>query len=205
MVLTALLLLRSTTVDLVPTDDVWVYPHASDPSTDPYLRCWGVDGLALPTDPADLGDFSFSLLKFDVRKVQGKIASAELILTHNADPAYSAEQAKSGPLEARPVGSAFNEKAWTEEMGAKCMPGKELYGSVVPADWPAGKPFTLTIDLTKGKADFKAAIAKAISGDGTIAIALTSKISAENRGVYKVFSKDAEDKAKRPILRLKLD
>lgn len=206
MVLAALVLLRSTTVDFTPTDDVWVYPHASDPSSDPFLRAWGVDGLALPTDPADLGDFSFSLLRFDVKKLgAGKVVGAELVLTHNQDPAYTAEQAKAGPLEARPAGTGYSEKSWSNEMAAKLMPGKELYGSTAPADWPSGKPFPIIIDLTKGKADFKASIAKAIASDGTIGIALTSKISAENRGVYKVFSKDADDKAKRPILRIRLE
>lgn len=40
------------TVDLIPTEDVWVYPHAGDPSTDSYLRAWGAGGkqwLAMAT------------------------------------------------------------------------------------------------------------------------------------------------------------
>ncbi len=49
------------TIELTPTDDIWVYPHASDPEKDGYLRCWGVDGQAVAPDPAQNEEFLLQL------------------------------------------------------------------------------------------------------------------------------------------------
>ena len=62
--------LRPDAQTLVPTDDVWVYPHAGDPAHDSFLRVWGADGKAAPKDAGELEQFSFGLLQFDASKLQ---------------------------------------------------------------------------------------------------------------------------------------
>src|SRR3954469_4487441 len=94
--------LAATTLSLNPTDDVWVYPHASD-QKDVYLRVWGAEGRDSPKKVAEVQDFSPSYLRFDVSKVPaGKVTSAQLILTHVANPGYAQDYAKDNPLRARP-------------------------------------------------------------------------------------------------------
>src|SRR5256885_1361944 len=103
------------TFDLTPTDDVWVYPHASDPQKDPFLRAWGSAGKAVAATPAEGSDFSYSYLKWDtaaISKAPGKVTEAKLIVTLIADPTYGEDEAKASPLEVRPLKGDFSEKTW---------------------------------------------------------------------------------------------
>lgn len=195
-----------TTIDLTPTDDVWVYPHASDAAKDPFLRIWGADDLAVPSSPDDLEGYSFGYLRFDLSSTpkDAKLTAATLTLTHVADPAYTTTLVKNHPLEVRPVGS-FEEKTWAYENVTKVMPNTQkssVYGSTFPEPIPAnGKPFTLEVNLLKGPGDLK----KALGGSPTLCLALVSSISPEDGGrsaVYKVYSKDADEASYRPKLTL---
>src|SRR5688572_27918373 len=102
------------TIELFPTDDVWVYPHASDPTQDEFLRIWGVEGKSVAGKPDDLGTFSYSFLKWSIKDFpnDAKLVSANLVLTQVANPAYTTDDAKQAPIEVRPVPSNFKEKGW---------------------------------------------------------------------------------------------
>lgn len=197
------------TVELIPTDDLWVYPHASDPQSDDYLRCWGAGGHSVGPE-AQEGEISYSYLRFDVSGLpSGKLTAVKLVLTHVANPGFTLDLAKASPLEVRPVSAAFSEKNWVFENVSSVAPKGDkdsLYGWVAPNSLPEdGKEFTLEIDLLKGPGGFAAALAAAAkTQEMALALALTSTIdpsSSGMRSVYKVFSKDGP-KEKRPVLRL---
>src|SRR5687768_10306177 len=98
----SMLVAGPATVELTPTDDVWVYPHASD-QKDAYLRVWAAGGPDLAADAGELEQVSYAYLRFDVSKVPaGKITEAKLTVTHVASPTFTIELAKKSPLLARP-------------------------------------------------------------------------------------------------------
>jgi len=195
-------------LSLTPTADVWVYPHASDPERDSYLRVWGAGGDAVSADPGDAGDFSYSYLKWDVSPVPAgaKLKAATLVLTHTASPTFTLDQARLAPLEARTVSADFEEKGWTYEKSVKIAPDKgndAIFGAASPDSLGDAKDFTITIDLMKGPNDFRAYFAKAIEAK-QLALALTSRIdpSEGQRSFYKVYSKDTQTASQRPSLNL---
>ncbi len=194
---------QAQTVELTPTDDVWAYPHASD-MRDPFLRVWGAGGLSVAANATEASVFSYAFLRFDAKDLPaGKLTEAKLTLWHVADPAFTAEASKASPLEARPVSSKFAEKTWNYDEGISRGPaaGKDAtFGSAALSGWAAGAPFKFEIDLLSGKGGFDAYLQGA-RPEGAFGIALTSSMDAENRAVYKVYSKDAEPKY-RPVLRL---
>ena len=208
----AALAFLATTVTLTPTDDVWVYPHASDQAGDIYLRVWGAEGREVPTKVAEIQDFGFSYLKWDVSKVpSGTLTAAKLILTHIPNPGFAADYAKDNPLHVRPVGSNWNEKTWEYDMAEQIMPdadAKNIFGGGFPTKWEPGKEFTITIDLMKGPGNFKAYLDQAEhSKDHALAVALTAGLDVEAFGqgsIYKVYSTNA-DAPKRPRLELTIE
>lgn len=191
-----------------PTDDVWVYPHASDPQKDAYLRVWGAGGKAVAGKSESIEDFSYSYLKFDLSDIPGEatLKEAKLILTAVADPGWSKSDLKATPLEARLAGSAFTEKDWVyESFAAKLGPeeAKEaIFGTATIGDIEKGKEPVLTIDLLQGPGKFADAL-KAAKGK-SIALALTSRLDPSELGraaIIKTYSKDGPEKF-RPVLRL---
>lgn len=199
----ASILAGPATTELNPTDDVWVYAHASD-QKDPYLRIWSNGSGDLAADANEMEEFSYAYLRFDTSKVPaGKITEAKLVLTHIADPTYTAELAKLNPLVARPIAETFTEKSWSYD-NAKIAPEKgadAIFGKGYPESIPAGKEFQITIDLLKGPKDFSAYLRK----HQAIGISLSSSMDvtgSDSRPVYKVFSKDAETASKRPVLKI---
>ena len=194
------------TLEFVPTDDVWVYPHASDPQKDGYLRVWGVDGQAVATDPAQAEEFSYSYLKFDLAKLpaDAKVKSAILTLTHTLDPTWQASDAKAAPLEARLLKGDFAEKSWDFGLSKTVFPvsGKDaVLGSFAPTKVDAGQPIKFEIDLLKGPAKFVPTNAK-------LTIALTSSLDPSaigNRAVYKFYSKDYDKVEYRPKLTIVIE
>jgi hypothetical protein len=189
-----------------PTDDVWVYPHASDPQRDGYLRVWGVEGQAVAADPTQADEFSYSFVKFDLSKLPAgsKIKSAVLTLTHTPDPTWQASDAKAAPLEARLLKGDFSEKSWDFGLGKSIFPvsGKEaVLGSFAPSKVAAGQPISFEVDLMKGPAKFALA-------DGKVAFALTSTLDPSaigNRAVYKFYSKDYDKPEYRPKLTIAIE
>ena len=206
------LIFVQTSVSLTPSDDVWIYEHASDPAGDPFLRIWGASGKPVSDDPADTGQFSYGYLRWNLTTVpsNSKITGAKLIVKQVADPGYSSEDAKACPLEARALEGMFDEKSWTFSLAAKVYPksgAEALYGSGYPQLISKDqRAVPITIDLMGPKSSFGSAISAALaSGTPTLCIALTSKIDPSTSGrtaVYKVYSKDAELAENRPVLSL---
>lgn len=202
-VLAALVIGLSTPpVEFTPTDDIWVYPHASDPMKDGYLRVWGTNGDAVAQDPGQADEFSYSYLKFDLGKLAkgATIKTAKLVLIHTPDPTWALSDAKATPLEARVLAKDFSEKAWEYSLGKSVYPTvakSTVFGSGFPEKIEQEKPVRFEIDLMKGPAKFGA------GPDGFVRIALTSALDPSaigNRAVYKFFSKDYDKAEYRPKL-----
>ena len=191
---------RPSTVTLNPTDDVWVYPHSSDPANDPFFRIWGAEGNSVATSAGDSGQFSYGYLRFDISNLpkDKKLIGARLILTQVENPSYTPELSKQTPLEVRALTSEFDEKTWKYESSAKVSPvtGKDQYfGS---GTLNAGS-LTISIDLLKGKAIF----AEALKGP-SLNLALVSALdpSQSERAMYKISTRDSKDEKIRPRLEL---
>lgn len=195
---------------LVPTDDVWVYPHAGDPGKDAYLRVWGRDGQAVAKLVGDASDFSYSLLSFDVSALPAdhKLASAKLELTMVPNPQFAEAQAKKYPLEVRSVPAGFKEQTWKYDLLEKFGPSvdpKSVFGTGVPDPWPkADEESKIVIDLLKGPGDFAGALKTAQTTKSPLGLALTTTLDVtlndEVQSLYKVYSKDAPVEASRPRL-----
>jgi hypothetical protein len=201
--ITALLLVAEP-LRLTPEADIWAYPHASD-QRDPYLRVWGLGDRSTGRDAAETENTSYSLLKFalPVSRKGEKLTGAELVVTHIANPAWDAPRSKANPLEARSVTGSFDEKSWNYDALFKLTLGTadaDVYGTGFVTELVPDKEPEIRINLLGEKSRFADDVAKALAADGTLAIALTSRISAETRAVYKIFSKDAERAAVRPQL-----
>lgn len=186
---TAFVLLVAKPIVLVPTDDVWVYPNASDPQSDAYLRVWGAQGQAVAGKDADLAEFSYSFLKFDVSGIpaNAKLKSVKLVLTHIAHNGYSAEVAKRCPLQVRTLGSDFSEKKWNYDQAAKLVPGSILGAVNLPGE-KSEKEFEVALTF-----DLKAFEKFWSMNKKTLAIALTAAVSPADDGrasIYKFYSKD---------------
>jgi hypothetical protein len=212
--LIALLALSAPPISLEPTQDLWVYPHASDPAKDAYLRVWGTGGKAAPADIGEAEDFSLSYLKWSLTTVPAgkRLKSAKLVLTNVADPGFTLDQAKEAPVEARAVGTGFEEKTWNYDFVSKLLPKGDkdaVFGVGAPEFLPAGKPIEFSIDLLKGPGDFRKALDAALATPTKeIALALTSPIDMSVLGraaIYKVYSKDAENKDVHPKLVLEFE
>ncbi|RYG43882.1 hypothetical protein EON79_16100 [bacterium] len=205
MLAAMLLLAQGSALVFSPVSDVWVYPHASDPSKDAYLRIWGTTGEAVAADPSSASDFSYSYLRFDLpAPVEGrKLAEARLELTQVEKPSYTLDLAKANPLQARPLIGDFDEKTWTYGDSIKIFPGKETFGEGVPQSIEADKAVPIVIDLLKGKADFR--VAAETGGMVNIALTSTLDVTSGDRTVYRLYSKDTEKEAWRPRLILRFE
>ena len=181
------------THSLEPTDDVWIYMHAVDQTTDPYLRVWG-DGLSDVGDP-EVGGTSFSLLRFDLSMLgeeMGDLKKATLVFMHVIDPGFTAAESKDAPLQARMVDPDFNEKSWSFSQLTSHMPDgdkKAIVGQSGAKPSVDGKPFKIEIALDLKNGTFLKAMAEDV-----IAFALTTRMAPESAEgpMYKVFSRSAE-------------
>lgn len=201
------------TVTILPSDDVWVYPHSSDPARDETLRMWGAGGRSVAADAADAEDFAYGYLRFAIpaRFKGARLTGATLELTNVPNDELDEDAMRANPLEARPLTGTFAEKTWTYTDVAKVFPAlKAIYGrgSASPTK---GQPIRITIDLlTPDKeklapTEFAKTFAAAFttSGDGEIGIALTSGVDVASvgmRAIYKVYSKETSDETRRPRL-----
>lgn len=199
---------------LVPSDDLWVYPHATEPDKDPYLRVWGTDDGAVAEKGDAHDSYSYSYLKFDLKPmttVSRNLVGAKLVLTHVADPAYTPELSQGSPLEVRSLNPGFAEKDWRYEDVNKLAPSRDpktIFGrATLGAEPKKGVEVQFEIDLMKGPGDFAKAYFEAVAQDKPFALALTSSLDPSaggSRAVYKFFSKDHPDEAKRPKLKLEV-
>lgn len=201
-----------STIDLIPSDDVWVYPFATSPLKDPYLRCWGSGGKAVAGPKDSVEAFSYSYLKWNLKDIPAgaAVVEAKLILTHIANSELTPDQMRKSPIEARPMPAGFSEATWQPEMVGKIAPSqdvKSIFGSGAPEKQIRDKDTTFAIDLLKGPGDFKKYFGESLAGQPKeLAIALTSTIDPSDLGrgaIYKVYSKDGA-KESRPVLRIRL-
>ncbi|MFQ3588505.1 MAG: hypothetical protein SNJ76_12705 [Fimbriimonadaceae bacterium] len=197
---------------LEPTDDVWVYSHASDQDRDPFLRCWGGENGSLPESFGD-GGGSFSLIQFDLSRLdaaalraiaEGRVASAHLILTHVDTRRENAAILSRHPLEVRGAPARVDERGWVYDDGARAFPTGNPFGVYQGAIDAIGQPFEVAVDLLQGPEDFRKALAAA--GDGKFALAITSPVEPQDQaiGVFRFFSRNAPgNKGPRLVLKLR--
>lgn len=207
--LTALILASNlATVTLEPTDDVWVYPHASDQVEDPFLRTWGFEGSAVQEPDPGMAA-SWSLLKFDLGsvKIDGKLTKAVLVLTHAPKVGVTPKESADAPLEARSVAPDFTERLWNFKDAEKFSPegeAKEILGTGAIKSVEEGKPTRIEIDLMAGPASFTTLLTSRIgSTSKKLALAITSKVDpegSENARIYKYYSRAADKAENRPKL-----
>lgn len=191
------------TMEIVPTDDIWVYPHAADQTSDEYIRCWGSNGIAV-TEPSIGGSgASWTAMKFDISKTpaDAEIASAYLVLWVPGDAGYSSEDAKKLPIQIRPLKPEFEEEGYSFAQAKSIMPSiddKVIFGTGSPVIPGSGEPFSFKTDLLKGPNSFAKAWKEARSTSRKeIAFALTSTMDPEQAGeggIYKFYSRSAEEK-----------
>lgn len=168
----------------VATDDIWVYPHASDPATDVFLRAWGnSDG---PVAGVEDGAASYSLVKFKTVDGAGPIKSATLILWLAPNPVYGADEVANTPLQARLARGDFSESAWSDAVEKRVRPyghPDHVLGFGAPMKIVENEPSEVKIDLLKGPADFRAAYDRARTA-GSIGLAITTSLSPDGRQGY---------------------
>lgn len=212
--LATLLLIASShpaerSVTLTPSDDIWVYPHASDPAGDSFLRIWGSEGKAVSAD-ADHAEFSYSYVRFDLTGIQkGRLKSAHLLLTHVPAQGWTLETVAANPLEVRLLKGDFDEKTWTYEKIDKAAPDPSkdaIVGTGSPEKMPAeGKSAIFDIDLLKAGTFQKILESGMAASPAHLSFALTSRVDPASLGrqsVYKFFSKENADKTVQPTLKL---
>lgn len=200
-------------VELNPTDDVWCYPHASDPATDDVLRVWGIEGKAVWNTGDEPDSFCIVLMRFNVKDFAGtKVKSATLTVTHADGAEFQLEWVKKAPLEVRPSNFELVEKNWAYSKVSEARPNpdpKAIFGTGAPESIPSGKPFPIAADLMKGPNKFAEYFEAATkSTTGSLNFSLTTLLDPSDLGrsaVYKFFSKDHENKAYRPVLKLELE
>lgn len=197
------------TMTLTPTDDIWVYPHASDGAKDPFIRVWGNGGKSVAESAGDATEYSYGYFKWNVSSIPPgqSLVAAKLKLYNVPDPGFSILQAQAAPLEARILGVGFSEKDWSYDVAEKVSPSQgdaSVFGIGTMAPPETGNDVSITIDLLVGKASFKEALIKALQSESKeLAVALTSKLDPSELGmkaVYKVYSKDTERLMSRPTL-----
>ena len=196
------LVLTFGTATLTPTDDVWVYPHASDQIDSEFLRSWGGEGRAVLPGGEQTGAYSYSCLKFSLKSVpkDAKLTKAVLRLTHDVAATWDEAQSKAAPLEVRALTTKFDERSWEFSMASKVAPSasdETIYGSASGKPSADGNPFVIEIDLLKGPGKFAAVFATAIGEtDPTVAFAITTKMDPQEAGestMYKFYSKSAKE------------
>jgi len=187
---------------LIPTDDVWVYPHASDQIGSEYLRSWGGEGRAVIPGGEQTGAYSFSGLKFSVKDIPvGYVAKkAVLLLTHDAVATFDEDQSKAAPLEVRPLSAEFDEASWEFSLASKVFPpanDDQILGKASVKPSSDGKPFVIEINLLSEKSKFSDMLTKAIASPGKVfAVALTTRMDPQETGestMYKYYSRSAKE------------
>lgn len=192
-------------VELSPTADVWIYPHAGDQLTDEFLRIWGIGGRLIPAKDQETESFGWAALKFDLSSLPGgSIKGAKLVLTHFEEPTFTEAIVKDAPIEVRPIDADFNEKDWSYSKARTLLPSDakdSWYGKGAPIGFKVGAPFAIEIDLLEGPAAFAKVVAE--RKGKSLSFALVSAIdpsSGDQRPIYKVYSKDCDRKEYRPKL-----
>lgn len=186
-----------------PTDDVWVYEFAGDQTTDGFLRTWG-DGVSplAPSYPQG-SNWSHSYLKWNVASIGSgnyRVTEAKLLVTQQVSPTqpgYTLAQGNVNPLEARQVGTNFEEDTWTFGDPGNPIPGATRFGTgdlsnYVPKGTAGVSGFQIALNLL-AEGDFSTYFNSAVNGSGELGLALTSLINpaGPTGATYRTFSKDS--------------
>ena len=190
------------TLTIEPSDDVWVYVHAQDQSSDPYLRAWGTEG-----DSVGPGA-SFSVLKFDLSTLpEGQIISAKLVLTSPGEIGYIKEDSEKSPIQVRIAPSKFEEENFSFATADSVRPASgegSIFGSTAVTPSADQKDFKVEINLMPKSSKFLTSVSEVTkTPNKLIGLALTSVLDpaqAGEGGIYKFYSRNNSDETKRPKL-----
>lgn len=198
----ALLIMASLQADQTyqsqPSDDVWAYDNAFNAGLTPLLRSWG-DGVHAvdPTGAPPALNFSYSYAKWSLggirQGVQYRILEARLTVTQTTPPGYSQQLAQSHPLEARNLGTNFDERTWDYDNPNNPYPGHQIFGTGSVEGYRTDEVFPITIDLLGGSADFETYFNEAVHEHGQLALALVSSINPGGQGgqaFYRYYSRN---------------
>ncbi len=199
-------------VTIIASEDVWVYPMASDPGADETFKVWGIEGKAVAGKPEEAESFGYGYLKFDFSAVPSgkKLVSAFMILRPIAKMTVD-KNAKDYPLEVRPLVGRFAEKTFEHGMTATVFPGESIFGTgvVAPAVGSSdAKELEIRVDLMAKKSPFAEMYGKAVSGDKAMFFALTSKYDAAELGrdgIYRIYTRDRKEENMKPRIVLKFE
>lgn len=204
-------------VTVTPTDDAWIYPHAADQVSDPYLRAWGGNEGAIGAPGPGQFATSWSLLRFEMPDLKGDITGLRLVLTHAPDPAWGPKDAEEAPLEIRWIEGDFDEDSWQQSIGEKLMPSREekavLAKATVEKESLAANADgivtpRLVFDLAKSERfmDQLRALRKR-PGRAKFVVAVTSRMDPEGADglLYKFYSRAAEQDILKPRLIIETD
>ena len=201
------------TVTITASEDVWVYPNASDPGADETFKVWGVGGRSVAEKPGEAESFGYGYLKFEVPTLpEGKkLVSAWMILKPAASMKID-KNAKDYPLEVHSLVGTFSEKSWTYDMSSKVYPDKFIYGRGVVAQAEGSTDpnnLVIAVDLNDNKTDsFKTALTKAVADKTSLYFALASKYDASEggrEGIYRIYTKDRKEGDSKPKIVLKFE
>lgn len=199
--LTALVcLIVGPTWTATPSDDVWVYPHASTPGGEPFLRVWGSGTLAIDATIPPGDEFSYGYLQFNLKDAPaGELVSAELTVWNVANEAFKPEVMKEWPLEVFGLKGKFREDTFSFG-DATVGPIEPRLGKGVGTVEKDG--IKITINLLDEKGTFNALWKKSRDA-GSLGLGLASTMSpVESRSmIYKINSKEGAE-AVRPSLKL---
>jgi len=198
--LTALVcLVVGPTWTAVASDDVWVYPHASTPGGEPFMRVWGSGTRAIDSAVPPGDEYSYGYVQFALKGAPaGELASAELIVWNVPNESLKPEVMKENPLEIYGLNQTFKEDTFS--FNSSVGPVEPRLGKAVGSVEKDG--IKLSVNLLDEKGNFKKLWASA-RDKGSLGFALSSAISpAESRSmIYKINSKEGPE-AVRPTLKL---
>lgn len=181
-----------------PSDDVWAYDNAFNAGLTSLLRSWG-DGVHAvdPTGAPPALNFSYSYAKWDLggirQGVQYRVLEARLTVIQTVQPGYSQALAQSHPLEARNLGTNFDELTWNYDNPNNPYPGNQVFGTGSVEGYRIDEVFPITMDLLGGSADFEAYFNEAVHGNGQLALALVSSMDPGGQGgqaFYRYYSRN---------------
>lgn len=197
------LLLSASTHTLSASDDVWVYPHASDPGSDNVMRVWGDGSSAIDLDAMEQGEFSMGYLQFPLEGLgSGKLSSAKLTLTVQSTDAITEDDFKKFPLEVHGLSGKLEEKKFS--FGGDVKPLKGLLGTGVAVK--DGDVWRVTFDLLAGETPKFPAYFEKAQKAGYLGLSLGSSISpVDSRShIYRILTKENPESS-RPSLKLEID
>lgn len=194
------------TIDVTPSSDAWIYPHAPEPGTAELLRVWGNGSDSLEKDVPPLGECSYGYLNFPIEGLVGeglKVTSATLTVYFQKTDDLTADTIKAFPLEVHPLDLVFKD-ADIHVDTLKVGPNAAVLGKGVKAEAEGTDKLKMTIDLNEKDGPF-ADWLRAATTKKQLGLALTSTIfPGDSKGaIYRVFSKEG-DKKFQPRLSLKV-